>query len=119
MMALYGANLGSTFSRMVLSSNLRGSARQIPAFQDLFKITGAIVFVSLVYLEAFKGVPRVHALVAKLTARIDRQMALVFLIFNLSTAIVFTLAQPFIERLLGRLLPANEHDDLSKPRFLY
>jgi phosphate:Na+ symporter len=119
MMALYGANLGSTFSRMVLSSNLRGSARQIPAFQDLFKITGAVVFVSLLYLEAFERVPLVYALVGALSSRIDRQMALVFLIFNLSTAIVFSLAQPLIERLLAKVLPADEHDDLSKPRFLY
>jgi phosphate:Na+ symporter len=119
MMALYGANLGSTFSRMVLSSNLRGSARQIPAFQDLFKITGTVVFVSLLYLEAFEHMPLVYSLVSRLSGEIGRQMALVFLIFNLSTAIVFTLAQPLIERLLATFLPANEHDDLSKPRFLY
>src|SRR5262245_2973753 len=74
MMALYGANLGSTFSRMLLSSTLKGSARQIPAFQDLFKITGAAVFVLLLYFEAFKGVPLVHALVGELSSRIDRQM---------------------------------------------
>ena len=43
MSALYGANLGSTFSRMLLSSGLRGSVRQLTAFQDLFKIAAALL----------------------------------------------------------------------------
>lgn len=47
MMAVYGANVGSTFARMVLSSSLKGSVRQLTAYQDLFKVTGAVVFVAL------------------------------------------------------------------------
>ena len=77
MMALYGANLGSTFARMLLSSGLKGTVRQLTAFQDLFKIVGAALFVSLLYLELFGGVPLVRALVLRLSTRIDRQMAFV------------------------------------------
>src|SRR5262245_5147133 len=107
MMALYGANTGSTFARMLLSSALTGAVRQLTAFQDLFKTTGAVIFVSLLYLEASEGVPLVHALVARMSDRIDRQMALVFLLFNLTLAVLFSIFQPGILRLLQWWLPAD------------
>src|SRR5262249_10457828 len=55
MMAIYGANVGSTFARMALSSTLKGSVRRITAFQDLFKVTGAVLFVSLLFIEVLEG----------------------------------------------------------------
>jgi phosphate:Na+ symporter len=119
MMAIYGANVGSTFARMLLSSTLRGSVRQLTAYQDLFKIVGAVLFVLLLYLEAFGNVPTVYALVSRLSNRVDRQMAFVFLFFNLTTAIIFSLAQDRIAHLLERWLPADADEDLSRPQFLY
>jgi phosphate:Na+ symporter len=119
MMALYGANVGSTVARMVLSSGLKGTVRGLTAYQDLFKLTGAALFVTLLYAEALGKVPLVLALVQHITSRVDRQMAVVFLIFNLTMAIVFTIGQPAIVRLLEKWFPADEHEDLSTPRFLY
>lgn len=119
MMGLYGANLGSTFSRMLLSTRLKGSVRQLTAYQDLFKITGTLIFVPLLYLEAVEGVPMVRALVATISDRIDRQMALVFLIFNLVTAVLFTLCRPLLITLLERWLPGDLSDDAARPRYLY
>lgn len=119
MIALYGANLGSTFSRMVLSSTLRGSVRQLTAYQDLFKLVGAAIFLTLLYLEAQHGVPLVRAFVSSLSGRVDRQMALVFLLFNLVTAVLFTMFQPWIVRLLEWWLPADMGENESTPQFLY
>src|SRR6516165_5975209 len=53
MMALYGANVGSTIARMALSSTLRGTVRQLTAYQDLFKIAGAALFATLLYVESY------------------------------------------------------------------
>jgi phosphate:Na+ symporter len=64
-------------------------------------------------------VPLVRALVGRLSSRVDRQMALVFLLFNLTTAIMFSVMQPAIFRLLEWWLPPDEQEDLSKPQFLY
>src|SRR5262252_8294080 len=63
MMALYGANVGSTIARMVLSSARKGTVRRLTAYQDLFKLTGAAVFGTLLYVEALGKVPLVLALV--------------------------------------------------------
>jgi phosphate:Na+ symporter len=119
MMALYGANVGSSFSRMLLSSGVKGSMRQLTAYQDLFKITGAVIFVSLLYVEVFGGVPLVRAFVQLLSARLDRQMAFVFLLFNLGTAALFSALLPWICLLLARWFPADEKEDLSTPQFIY
>ncbi|MGE0449313.1 MAG: Na/Pi cotransporter family protein [Vicinamibacterales bacterium] len=119
MMALYGANVGSTFARMLLSTGLRGSVRQIAAYQDLFKITGAVLFVSLLYAEAMGRIPLVLALVSTISGHVDRQMALVFLLFNLGTAVLFSAARSPLIRLLEWWLPADAQEDLSMPRFLY
>jgi phosphate:Na+ symporter len=119
MMAIYGANVGSTFARMVLSSGLKGSVRQLTAYQDLFKISGAVVFVSLLYVEVLGGVPLVRAFVGLLSDRIEYQMAFVFLLFNLSTAVVFTSMGPAILSMLQWWLPTDDQEDLSTPQFLY
>ena len=101
------ANVGSTFARMVLSSGLKGSVRELTAYQDLFKVTGAVLFVTLLYVEVLTGVPLVRAFLGRLSPRVDRQMALVFLLFNLVTAMLFTLAQPLVCDLLERWMPAD------------
>ena len=118
MMSIYGANVGSTLSRMLLSSGLKGSVRQLLAYQDLFKIVGAALFVSLLYLEALEGVPLVYALVGLVSAQIDHQMAVVFLLFNVTTAVVFTVCQPAILRALEWWLPADELEDLVQAAVL-
>jgi phosphate:Na+ symporter len=119
MMAIYGANVGSTLARMALSSTLKGAVRQLTACQDLFKIAGAVVFVPLLYVEVFAHVPLVYALARHLSTRVDRQMAFVFLLFNLSMAILFTGVLPFICRLLEWATPADGQEDHSKVQYLY
>ena len=119
MMAIYGANIGSTVARMVVSSGLKGSVRQLTAYQDAIKFTGVAICVPLLYLEVFAGIPLVHALASSMATRIDHQLAIVFLTFNLIPAAAFTALQSPVLRLLERWLPAEAHEDLSKPEFLY
>ena len=73
----------------------------------------------LLYVEKVMHVPVVYALVRDVSPRIDRQMALVFLLFNLGTAIVFTVGQSWIHSLLERRYPVDDEEDLSKPQFIY
>src|SRR5579883_2510633 len=119
MTALYGANVGSTFARMLLSSTLTGSVKQLTAFQDLFKGTGSTLFMVMLYLEASLGVPLVHAFVSHLSSKPDRQMAFVYLLLNISMALLFSIFQGSILRLLQWWLPGDDTENLSKPQFLY
>src|SRR5262249_12394647 len=86
MILVYGGDLGSTFARMILAAGLKGSSRQIGRFQDLFKISGSLLFVLLLYLEVRGGVPLVKALCTALSGRLETQTALVNLLCNLVPA---------------------------------
>jgi phosphate:Na+ symporter len=118
MTLIYGAHVGTTFTHLLLDSGVKGSARQVRRFQDLFKVTGSTVFMCLFYLEVWAGVPLVHALVAFLSDSVETQMALVNLSYNVSMALAFTLLLDPTVRLLNRLWPATAEESFSKPQFL-
>lgn len=118
-MVIYGANVGSTFSRMLLSTGLKGSPKQLAHFQDLFKFAGAALFVPLFYVEIYTQAPLVKALASILSDRIETQMAIVFLLFNLGTAVLLSLLlEPLYRMLLGLFRP-SEHEDLAKVQYIY
>ena len=119
MMAIYGANVGSTFARMALSTTVKGTPRQLTLCLDLFKISGVALFVILLYIESIGHVPLVYALAQQVFVRIDRQMAFIFLLMNLTMAVVFTAALPMVVRFLEWATPADTAEDPSKPRYLY
>ena len=118
-MIVYGGNLGSTLARMILSSGLKGSSRQIARFQDLFKITGTALFVGLFYFEVYTGLPLVKALSAFLSPRPETQTALVNLLCNLVPAILFTPLLGSTHQVLDRLWPASAAEDFAKPKYLH
>jgi phosphate:Na+ symporter len=119
MMLIYGGNLGSSFSRMILASGLKGSSRQIGHFQDLFKITGAIFFVLLFYVELYGRVPLVRTLTAGLAANLGTQMALVNLLFNLVTAVGLSLLLRPTRRVLDYFWPATAEEDFARVQYLH
>jgi phosphate:Na+ symporter len=119
MMIVYGGNLGSTFARMILASGLKGSARQIGRFQDLFKIVGSLLFVGLFYLEVYGGLPLVKAFLGALSDRLDWQTALLNLFCNLIPALIFCLLLDPTQRLLDRCFPATAAEDFAKLKYLH
>jgi phosphate:Na+ symporter len=118
-MAIYGGNVGSTFARMLLALSVKGSSRQIGKFQDLLKISGCVLFAALFYLEYDGGIPLVRALAEAITPRVETQMAVVNLVFNLTMASLFTLLMPSIETLLNRYWPALETEDIARVEYLH
>ena len=57
---IYGANLGSTLMRILLTQRSTGTLRQVSRFQDLFKIAGTVIFVGLFAIERLAHVPLVR-----------------------------------------------------------
>jgi phosphate:Na+ symporter len=118
-MVIYGGNVGSTFSRMILASGLKGSSRQIGRFLDLFKIAGTALFVLLFYVEWLTDVPLVKALVESFGVRVETQMALVNLLYNLTMAVVLCCLLGPVQRLLERFWPASDVEDFAKVQYLH
>jgi phosphate:Na+ symporter len=118
MMLIYGSNLGSGLNTVFLSSNLRGSARQASIFLTLFKVAGVALLVPAFYLEIYSGLPLIKTL-AELSRRdTGGQMAMVYLILQLVSALLVAIFTTPILKLLERLAPPTHEEALSKPQFL-
>lgn len=117
-MIIYGVMLGGSVVTFVLSSGLRGRARQIATYQVAFNCVGCLILVPLFYVEVLTGTPLVMRLVADLTSDIARQMACVYFLFNVTSALALFLLRP-IPRLLERMSPATREEDDARPQYIY
>jgi phosphate:Na+ symporter len=117
-MMIYGANLGSTLMRMLLTRGCTGTLRQVSRFQDLFKIAGTSAFVALFYVEHAAGVPLVAALVSRISSQLPFQLAAVNLLLNGSMAALVVLFAAPIQRLVERTWPSSEVEQLSVPQYV-
>ncbi len=115
---LYGANLGSTLMRIVLTHRSRGILRQISHFQDLFKVTGVAVFGALFGLERFFSVPLVAALATRLVDDVPLQLAGINLLFNGVMALLAAIFEHPVESFVKRTWPSSGVESLSVPRYL-
>ena len=115
---IYGANLGSTITRIALTQGTTGTLRQVSRFQDLFKITGTAIFVLLFFVEEYFGVPLVQAFVTHLIGSLPLQLAIVNLIFNGSMALAAAVFASPIEKFVARTWPPSPVEDLSTPRYI-
>lgn len=118
-MIVYGANVGSGLSTTFMASNVRGVARQLAWFQGVFKLAGALVLVPLFYVEVLAGAPLIHTLMERFAADVGRQMAFIFLLYQLVSALVVLLFSTVILRLVERLSPATQEEVLARPQFIY
>jgi len=119
MILIYGAGLGSAGSLWFLSANLTGTSRQIILQQVLLKIGATAIMLILFGLEQWRHVPLVQALTAWLTPSISLQAAWVYLLQQLLGCILASLLLGPVLKLLGRLAPATQEEQLARPVFLY
>ena len=118
-MAIYGANVGSSVITYVLAAGLRGRQRQVAMYQVAFNYVGAAVMVPLFYLEIYGGVPLAIALVKAVSTDLSLQLAYIHVVFNLAAAIVLT---PFIgqaARVLARRYPPPLEESDARPQYIY
>ena len=118
-MLIYGAHVGSSLTTWFLGSGLKGTSRQLVVLQVLFNIVGVILFVSLFYLEVLGHVPLVKKLVSMITLELEQQMAYVVLIFNFGIPLVLSFFLDPLHRLLVKISPPTQEEDLSKLQFLH
>lgn len=114
-----GAGLGSGIGVGLTAYNLEGTARQLALSQVFYKLLGTIFILVLFYLERYTDLPLLRAAVERVTPELGMQLALVFLVIQISSALLGSLLQRPLERLCALVSPVAPHEELAKPKYIY
>jgi phosphate:Na+ symporter len=115
---IYGANLGSGISHVLLARGLRDEGRQIALMQVVQKLFGFLAVIAVLMIEWISGRPLLEPTLRALSDTVPGQVAWVFLLYQIAGS---TLCSLFLARLvlaLERLLPPTDLEMLAKPAFL-
>jgi phosphate:Na+ symporter len=115
---IYGANLGSGISHVLLARGLRDEGRQIALMQAVQKLFGFLAVTAILSVERVSGQPLLAPAVEALASTVPGQVAWVFLLYQLTGSTVCSLLLPRLVPLLERLLPPTNLEMLAKPAFL-
>ena len=118
LMLIYGSCAGSGAVVYVLSLNIRGRARQVAMYTVLDNALVCLVFVPLLLLEEYLGIPLVRALVLSVDLGLQQQLALVYVLVGVALAPLMLLALGPTARLFERLWPATEEEQIGRTRFI-
>lgn len=114
-----GAGPGVGFAGFFLSGTLEGPPRQIVLFQGIINLISGTAFAVLFILSDLCGHGMLFTFVDSMTADSADRIAWAFFL-NMSGCFVAGLGfSPFAERLLQRLAPQTEAQDLSRLAFLH
>ena len=114
-----GASLGSGLSTVLLASNLSGIGRQIAYLQGVVKFLGVVAILPFVLGETYGLFPGVKALIVAVGHDAATQVALVYLLMQIASAILGTLLQRPTMAIVARLSPPSLEETLAKPRYIY
>jgi phosphate:Na+ symporter len=116
---VFGASVGSGVGTGLLGANLNGVSRQLAYLQVVVKAAGVVLVLPFFIAETLGLAPGVRALVSAIAADAATQVALVYLLLQLVSAVFSSLFQPSLLKLMARLSPPTTEEVLSKPHFLY
>ena len=118
-MIIYGSFVGSSAIIYVLSAGLTGRSRQVAMFIVIYNLLICAVFVPLLYAELHLNVPSIKALILATGFDPLRQLALVYVIISVAPAPIMLAGLGISGRVLERLWPVSEIDDLSRTEFIH
>jgi phosphate:Na+ symporter len=115
---VYGANLGSGISHILIARNLRDAGRQIALMQAIQKLLGFLAVVTIIVAEWLSGRPLLAPAVTTLSDTVAGQVAWVFLLYQIAGSTLCSLFLNRLTALLERLLPPSNLEMLAKPMYL-
>ena len=118
-MVMYGTLIGSSVIIYVLSAGLTGRSRQVAMYIVAYNVLICAVLVPLLYIEIHFGVPMVKALIFSLGVDLDQQLASVYVFLCVFLAPLMLVGLEWSARVLDRLWPASQADELSQPKFIH
>ena len=119
LLLVFGANMGSGISTAMMAANLKGTGRQIAYSQCFFKIMGSAVLILLYFLESTYSWPLIKASVIHIDNSLGTQIALAYLLMQLAGVAGTLLISNKLIAMCQRLSPPTQHEELSRPKFLY
>ncbi|HZS43918.1 MAG TPA: Na/Pi symporter [Blastocatellia bacterium] len=119
MMIIFGTNVGSAATVMLLSGNIKGTTRQIVWFHMIFDFVGGALFAVLFYAEIYLHVPLVMALVNRFARTLAGQMAEVYLINRLVVALISASCSSIAYNFLSRVSPPTQEEELTKLHYMH
>ena len=114
-----GACLGSSLSLYLLTLNLAGRSRQVAMYQVLYNCVLNAIFVPLLCIEAYWGVPLLKAAVLSIDLPLAQVLAIFLILFEVTTSLFQLLFLGLAERLVERWWPTTEAEMLLKPKFIH
>ena len=118
-MIIYGSFIGSSAIVYVLSASLRGRSRQIAMYLVIYNVLLCAVVIPLLYAEIYLDLPSIKALIFATGFDLPQQLALAYLIVSVAPTPLMLAALGVSGRVLERLWPVSEIDELSRTEFLH
>lgn len=118
-MIVLGANLGSGLGTYLLARNLHGPGRQLALIQFWIKSVGVVLVLPFVVAELWWQVPGLMALASRLTSNLGLQVASLFSLLQVISAVTATLFESYFLKLACRRCPPSLSQELSRPQYLY
>ena len=116
-MAIYGSFAGSSITVLALSSKQSGEARRVAMCQVLYNTLVIVLFIPMLYVELWTGVPLIKTLV--LAVPLDQPLSALSLLSDFLFAIPLVVALPSMARLFARLWPATATELMSRSAFIH
>lgn len=118
-MTVIGASVGSGLSVLIMSSNLRGTPKQLVLAQVGLKFLGALVVLPIFLLERYTGMPGVIWLLQALAETPSNQLAIGYTLLQVISALAGVLTCVWLCELAARIAPEDPEEGLGRPKYLY
>ena len=116
-MSIFGSYLGTNATLLMLSANLTGVSRRIAMVQVLYNFLTIAVFVPLLYVEIWTGIPLVKSLILSLP--LDQPLAALSLATDIFVAAPVIFFVPGIAQLFAVWWPATSAEVMSRVAYIH
>lgn len=106
-MLVFGTNVGSGISTAMLGLGLRDMSRHLVMFHGFFKIVGIFIMVPLLYWEVYGNIPLIKYLASFYSSSPSMQIALIYLMYEVITALFVSQLLNPIARLFSYISGKN------------
>ena len=116
---IYTANVGISIITGLLSLKLKGTPKQLVIFQALFNVITFLILLPLFIIETAYNIPIIKGFSQYLFKDPSQQMACVYVIFNLTGAIISTIFLNPMCGFLNTFWPASEEEEWCKLKYIH